>query len=237
MSPFGLPRLHLRSVASTNTRAAELAMGGAPHGTLVTTEEQTAGRGRQGRTWTMPRGEAIAASWVLRSPPPLLPHVAAVAVAEVADAHDASGREVAIKWPNDVLVGGLKVAGILGEGRPQENWAVLGIGLNVAIAQDAFPEELRARATSLGLTTGDVERVLAALTSSLDRWLAASEADLLAVYRERDALIGRAISWAGGTGTASGIADDGRLRVRAPAGTITHLEAGEVHIGELPPTT
>ncbi len=79
-----MPRLHLRSVDSTNTRARELAAAGAPHGTLVTAAEQTAGRGRQGRTWTAPAGRALLCSLVIREPPRLLPLAAGVAVAEVA---------------------------------------------------------------------------------------------------------------------------------------------------------
>src|SRR6516164_1885613 len=114
MSPLGTPRLHLRVTDSTNTRARELAAAGAPHGTLVTAREQRAGRGRQGRTWTAPAGHALLCSLVLRDPPRLLPLAAGAAVAEVV------GPAARIKWPNDVLLGGLKVAGILVEGRPQE---------------------------------------------------------------------------------------------------------------------
>jgi BirA family biotin operon repressor/biotin-[acetyl-CoA-carboxylase] ligase len=232
---LGAPRLHLRSVGSTNARAQELAAAGAPHGTLVTAREQTAGRGRQGRAWSTPPGSALAASLVLRRPSPLLPLVAAVAVAEVAAARDAERREVGIKWPNDVLVGGRKVAGILAEGRPQEDWAVLGIGLNVGVDADAFPPELQASATSLGGRPADLEPVLEELLSALARWLAAPVAELLGAYRARDALAGRRVEWAGGSGTAAGIADDGRLRVRDADGGVTLLGAGEVHLGALPP--
>ena len=81
--PLGTPRLHLRRVNSTNTRARELAAAGAPHGTLVTAAEQSAGRGRQGRTWSAPAGRALLCSIVVRDPPRLLPLVAGVAVSEV----------------------------------------------------------------------------------------------------------------------------------------------------------
>jgi BirA family transcriptional regulator, biotin operon repressor / biotin---[acetyl-CoA-carboxylase] ligase len=106
-SPLGRPRLHLRSVGSTNQRARELAAAGAPHGTLVTAAQQTAGRGRQGRRWVAPPGRALLISLVLRRWPRLLPLAAGVAVA------DECGPDASIKWPNDVLVGGGKVAGIL----------------------------------------------------------------------------------------------------------------------------
>ena len=107
---LGRPRLHLREIGSTNARARELAAAGAPHGTLVTTSLQTAGRGRQGRGWTAPAGQALLLSLVIRDPPALLPLRAGLAVADVA------GPDARIKWPNDVLVGGRKVAGDPGRG-------------------------------------------------------------------------------------------------------------------------
>jgi len=235
---LGTPRLHLRSVDSTNARAQRLATAGAAHGTLVTAEAQTAGHGRQGRTWVTPAGRALACSLVLREPPRLLPMLAALAVADVAAQFDRAGRSPRIKWPNDVLLDGRKVAGILAEGRPQEGWVVLGIGVNVAVEESAFPPELRALATSLGRTPDDLEDVLAALLAALGRWLAATPEDAMAAYRARDALAGRTISWNGGRGTALGVADDGRLRVRPDDGT-GHgdellLDAGEVHLGSGP---
>jgi len=233
---LGTPRLHLREVDSTNVRAQRLASAGAVHGTLVTAEGQSAGHGRQGRAWVTPAGRALACSLVLREPPRLLPMLAALAVADVADRFDAAGRAAAIKWPNDVLLHGRKVAGILAEGRPQEGWVVLGIGLNVAVEEDGFPPELRAIATSLGRTPADVEPVLALLLERLEAWLAATPAEAMDAYRARDALAGREVSWNGGRGTALGVADDGRLRVRpADAGESDDeellLDAGEVHLG------
>ncbi len=226
---LGSPRLHLRSVDSTNLRAQLLARGGAPHGTLVTASEQTAGHGRQGRAWVTPAGRALACSLVLRDPPPLLPMLAALAVVDVAIALDAAARPAAIKWPNDVLLGGRKVAGILAEGRPQEGWVVLGVGVNVAVQE--FPPELREIATSLGGEPADVERALELLLDALGRWLSAPTAEALDAYRALDALHGRAIAWSGGAGTADGIADDGRLRVRSAAdGAELLLDAGEVHL-------
>jgi BirA family biotin operon repressor/biotin-[acetyl-CoA-carboxylase] ligase len=232
---LGFPRLHLRNVDSTNARAQTLAKAGASHGTLVTAGEQTAGHGRQGRVWVTPPGRALACSLVLRDPPALLPLLTGVAVAEVAETYDRERRGAAIKWPNDVLLGGRKVAGILAEGRPQEGWVVLGIGLNVAVDDDGLPPELRPIATSLGGTPADVERVLAALLDALERWLAVPAGDLLAAYRARDALAGRGIRWSDGHGTALGVADDGRLRVRDAAGAERLLDAGEVHLGTVAP--
>jgi BirA family biotin operon repressor/biotin-[acetyl-CoA-carboxylase] ligase len=242
---FGSPRVHLRAVDSTNLHARRLAGAGAPHGTLVTAAEQSAGRGRQGRSWAAPAGSSVLMTVILRDPPALLSLAAGVAVAETAAAYGA--LEVTIKWPNDVWVAGAKVAGILVEGRPQENWAVLGIGLNVAIAPEQFPDELRGRATSLGLEPSALEAVLGTLVTRLGVWTAAPDAQVLEAVRSRDALLGRTIAWAGGAGTAAGIDPSGRLLVDTaagidpsgrlidtPAGGRVALDAGEVHLTRTP---
>ncbi|UGS39253.1 biotin--[acetyl-CoA-carboxylase] ligase [Capillimicrobium parvum] len=226
---LGRPRLHLREVDSTNRRARELAAAGAAHGTLVTATAQTAGRGRQGRSWSAPAGRALVLSVVLRDPPALLPLVAAAAVAELA------GDSALVKWPNDVLVDGRKVAGILAEGRPQESWAVLGIGVNVAVRMDDLPAGLRGTAGTLGLEPGDVEPCLQRLLCALERWLAAPRDELLAALRARDALANREVRWDGGAGTARGIDDGGRLVVQRADGERVALEAGEVHLASGPP--
>lgn len=220
---LGTPRVHLRRTDSTNERARELAMRGAPHGTLVTAGEQTAGRGRQGRTWSAPAGKALLCSLLLRDPPRLLPLAAGVAVAEVA------GDGALIKWPNDVLIDGRKVAGILVEGRPQQHWMVLGIGLNVALRREDFPRELRELAGTLGLDDEAIEPMLGRLLAALERWLAASESDVLEAVRARDALLDRQVRWPGGTGRGAGIDGDGRLVVATEEGQLS-LEAGEVHL-------
>ncbi len=227
MSTLGSPRLHLRSTASTNERARELATAGAPHGTLVTAAEQTAGRGRQGRTWVAPAGRALLMSLVLREPRRLLPLAAGVAVAELV------GPNAMVKWPNDVLAADRKVAGILVEGRPQEGWAVLGIGVNVALAMEDFPPELRSTAGTLGLDPQALEPTLQALLARLGYWLPADEERVLAAVRERDALAGRRVSWAGGSGRAGGIDGDGRLVVDTDTGHVA-LDAGEVHLAPGP---
>jgi BirA family transcriptional regulator, biotin operon repressor / biotin---[acetyl-CoA-carboxylase] ligase len=220
---LGTPRLHFKLTDSTNERARELAERGAPSGTLVTAAAQSAGRGRQGRTWTAPPGSALLCSLVIRDPPRLLPLMAGVAVSEVVEA------DALVKWPNDVLVAGRKVAGILVEGRPQERWAVLGMGVNVAVKPNDLPAELRDRAGGLGLSPQDVEPLLAQLLERLGRWLSASEADVLAALRARDALLGRPVRWVGGAGTGAGIDDRGRLCVETASGSVA-LDAGEVHL-------
>jgi BirA family transcriptional regulator, biotin operon repressor / biotin---[acetyl-CoA-carboxylase] ligase len=224
VSALGRPRLHLRATSSTNDRARELAQAGAPHGTLVTAGEQSAGRGRQGRAWSAPAGSALLMSLVLRDPPALLPLAAGVAVAEIA------GAAARLKWPNDVLVDGRKVAGILAEGRPQDGWAVLGIGLNVAVRVEDLPRELHDTAGTLGLTPGDLEPTLARLLAALDRALALDATALLDAYRARDALRGHEITWTDGSGRAAGIDGEGRLVVELAGGGRTALSAGEVHL-------
>jgi BirA family transcriptional regulator, biotin operon repressor / biotin---[acetyl-CoA-carboxylase] ligase len=257
--PLGSPRLHLRRTDSTNERARVLAAAGAPHGTLVTAAAQTAGRGRQGRSWSAPPGSSLLASLVLAPPPRLLPLAAAVAVCDAVEellaGGDAPGGAGArptapgwdaamIKWPNDVVVargqGLAKLAGILIEARPQQGWGVLGIGLNVAVELEELPVELRGTAATMGLTPDHVEPLLPLLLTALDRRLAETPAMTLAAWGARDALRGRTIEWGlpddAGTdgpascGVAQGIDGDGRLIVALPDGARTALGAGEVHL-------
>jgi len=220
---IGTPRAHWRLTDSTNERAKELAAGGAPHGTLVTADEQSAGRGRQGRVWTAPPRSAVLMSLVVREPREMLPLTAAVAVC------DALPVDCAIKWPNDVWLDRRKLAGILVEGRPQQGWAVLGVGLNVHTTE--FPAELDGLATSLrlaGIET-DVEAILTSIMQSLDRWLGAPPPAVLDAWRRRDAICGERVRWASGEGTAAGIDDSGALLVEVGEGRIA-LEAGEIHL-------
>jgi BirA family transcriptional regulator, biotin operon repressor / biotin---[acetyl-CoA-carboxylase] ligase len=224
VSRLGRPRLHLRSIGSTNARARELAQAGAPHGTAVTADEQTAGRGRQGRGWATPPGSALAVSLVIRDPDPLLSLRAGLAVADLA------GAGARVKWPNDVLVDGRKVAGVLVEGHLQEGWAVLGIGVNAALDPAVLPDEVRERAGTLGLDPSQLPRALADLLAALERRLAETPEETLAALRGLDALAGRPVRWEGGAGTGAGIADDGTLLVRGAEGTLHALAAGEVHL-------
>jgi BirA family biotin operon repressor/biotin-[acetyl-CoA-carboxylase] ligase len=220
---IGSPRVHHRLTDSTNERAKELAPAGAPHGTLVTADEQRAGRGRQGRVWTAPPRSAVLMSVVLRELDERLPLTAAVALC------DALPVEAAIKWPNDVWIEGRKVAGILVEGRPQEGWAVLGLGVNVTT--ERFPAELAESATSLRLAgiEQETETVLAGVVRSLDAWLGAPPARVFEAWRSLDALKGERVRWADGEGVADGIDDSGALRVETPSGLVT-LDAGEIHL-------
>ena len=251
---FGWPHRHYRVTDSTNARARELVEAGAPHGTVVTADEQTAGRGRQGRSWAAPPGKALLYSAVLRPLDErhlLLPLAAPLAVCEAAEELEPE-VECTIKWPNDVWVEGRKLAGVLIEAKPQDGGAVIGVGLNLTISRDEFPPELRDTAISLwageagvrrrgtsGFSPDDpgraagrrpaTEEVRRSLDRALDRWVEGDRADILAAWRSRDALRGREVSWDGGSGVADGIEDSGDLVVVAGGNRVV-LGAGEVHL-------
>ena len=157
-----------------------------------------------------------------------MPLIAPLAVSDVA------GAEARIKWPNDVVVvigeQLRKLAGILIEGRPQEGWAVLGIGLNVAVELAELPAELRPTAATLGLPRSEIEPLLARLLAALSRRLREPADATLAAWRALDALSGRRVAWPGGAGSAEGIDGDGRLVVALEDGGRATLAAGEVHL-------
>ncbi len=236
MAPFGNPHRHLRLTDSTNTRARELAEAGAPHGTVLTADEQSDGRGRQGRTWTAPPRGALLYSAILRPLDErhlLLPLAVPLAVCEAAEALR-PGIECRIKWPNDVWVEERKLAGVLIEAKPQDGWAVIGVGLNLVIERDEFPSELRETATSLfgrdEEGRGSLLTAVRSLSASLDQWVTADEERILGEWRRRDALRGREIAWGDGSGVADGVDDRGSLVVIVAGGDRVALGAGEVHL-------
>jgi BirA family transcriptional regulator, biotin operon repressor / biotin---[acetyl-CoA-carboxylase] ligase len=228
--PLGGPLVHLDVVGSTNDHARELALAGAPHGTVVAAERQTAGRGRQGRTL----------SALVRLPAPAfeaLPLAVPIAIAEACEA--VAPVKCRIKWPNDVWVEGLKVAGVLIEARPEDGWAVIGIGLNVDTAPDELAGDLRQTASSLRIASGapvDREAALDALLIRLAVWIArlGDPEGVVKAFRERDLLQGQRIAWSSGQvrqeGEARGIDDDGALVVFTDAGERVRLDSGEVHL-------
>ena len=175
---FGQPYEHVGSTPSTQLLLAP----DAPEGALVVAEEQTAGRGRLGRSWFAPAGTSLLCSLQLRpdTPTERLPELTGVAARACADAIAAlTGLEPALKFPNDVLVGGRKVAGILAEAR--DGRVVLGVGINVNLPADELPEDVDRPATSLLVETGrelDRAELLAELLEQLERrydaWLNAA---------------------------------------------------------------
>jgi BirA family transcriptional regulator, biotin operon repressor / biotin---[acetyl-CoA-carboxylase] ligase len=224
---IGRPRVHHGLTDSTNERARALAEAGAPHGTLVTASEQTAGRGRQGRKWMAAPGEALLLSIVVRplsARHALLPLAAALAVCDATE--KLADARCQIKWPNDVWIDGRKLSGILVEARPAAGWAVVGIGLNTGVAE--FPDEIRDIATTLHLDSPD--EALPPLLEAFARWESASERQVLDAWRPRDALLGTEIRWDAGEGVARGVDETGSLLVETADGDVVALGAGEVHL-------
>jgi BirA family biotin operon repressor/biotin-[acetyl-CoA-carboxylase] ligase len=244
---FGNPHRHYRSTDSTNTRARELAAAGAPHGTVITADEQIAGRGRQGRTWTAPPDKALLYSAIVRpltDRHAMLPLAVPLAVCEAAEDLNPD-LDCKVKWPNDIQVKGRKLAGVLIEARPQDGWAVIGIGLNLYIEEEEFPSDLRTTATSLFTNDRRTEGrgspgpspllsggppPLGPLNNRLHHWINAEPDAVLSDWRKRDALKGREVAWDEGSGVADGIDDRGYLVVVTPGGDRIAVGAGEIHL-------
>ena len=235
-------------VASTGSTNADLLARGGPEGQVLVAEEQTAGRGRAGRTWVSAPGASLTFSVLLRptSVQPAargwLPLLTGVAVA--AAVRSAAGVAAVLKWPNDVLVGDRKLAGMLAEQSPAEDAVVVGVGLNVATPEEALPvSPTGLPATSLLVEGANVAReaLLIEILGRLEREYLAFRADpdparsgLLAAYAAACATLGRTVRVelpAGRVlvGLAEGIDQGGRLLVRpADAASATPVSAGDV---------
>ncbi len=237
-------RLDLRwhdSVTSTMDVAATLAQEGAAHGVVIGADEQTRGRGRRGAAWVSPPGAGLYFSFIARpsaaSGPAtlsLLTLAAGVAVRDGIVA--ATGLAPELKWPNDLLVGRRKLAGILAEGlaiATPEQAVTIGVGLNLRPA--AYPTEVRARATSIEDELGrPVERglllceILISLSDRLAQ-LGQSPGDILQAWRAASPNArGTRVEWDGRHGVTAGIADDGALLVQTTHG-VERVIAGELH--------
>jgi len=243
---FGNPLVAAARLDSTNDRALALLEDGSPEGTLVLAEEQTRGKGRRGRSWVSPPRLGLYASLILRPPadsPMLLPLLTFAAALGIARSLEEKGcGDVRIKWPNDVLVAGKKVAGLLAEARggsPGGAAVVIGLGLNVNQGANDFPEEIRGRATSLRIATGrwwDRTRLipdLLALWEEEHRILLEAGASLtLARWRPYSAFpLGARlrVEQDGNTrlGRYQGLAPSGELRLEMDDGTIQAVAFGE----------
>ena len=245
----GRPLLHYDRVASTMPLASELAGAGATDGTTILAEEQTAGRGRRGRGWFAPRGSAILCSIVFR--PPLAPDGlfalgASVSLGICTGVERVTGLQPLVKWPNDLLLGGRKVAGILVTSRlvgGSLDYAVAGFGLNVNL----HPEDVPARglaATSLAAELGrPVERltllaaILEGIDAAYDLFLRGERERLHAAWRARLAGRGEPIRVETEEGLVEGLFEDvdadGALRVAGTSGPV-RLLAGDVILGPRP---
>lgn len=228
-SPAAAPSVvRVGTVASTQSVAFALAEAGAPDGTVVVAEHQTAGRGRRGRKWVDEPGASLLASVVLRprvpvAELPLLCYVAAVAAADALG--EAANVSVRLEWPNDLVVRGRKVGGILLESRLSGAGPLVVMGIGINLHQRTFPPELRHRATSVVLETGravDREAVLTALLEALTRWRRRWETEGFEPVRQRwQALsdtLGRRVAVEGVEGTATALDATGALVVTTPDG-------------------
>ena len=237
---LGLPLHVMQTVGSTNDHAARLARRGAPHGTLVVADEQTEGRGRRGRRWLTPAGSGLALSLVLRPgevsqiSPGAWNTVGALAVAE---ALRGLGGEASVKWPNDVLIGGQKVSGVLAEavwkGEALE-YLILGVGVNVLPGSVPPRSELEFPATSVEAEIGrpvDRHELLARIVGELAAWASKTASDdWRRAVEERLAYRGRwvhVIDESGDVrGRILGIASDGRLVLDTGEGEPRRVGAG-----------
>ena len=228
--------LWYHEIGSTNDAANTLAEHGADEGLVVLADRQTAGRGRLGRSWASPPGAGVYVSIVLRPSPSvarLLTIAAGVAVADGIAA--ATGLSAHVKWPNDVHVGGRKLAGILAEGAARH--VVLGIGINVQPA--AYPDDVAVRATSIESELGrQVDRglvlveCLVALAARYRELQAGGGRVVVDAWRARAApMLGRRVEWESAgerqSGLAENIDDDGALVVKVGTGTLK-IRSGEV---------
>ena len=237
---------YFESLPSTSTTARELAAAGAPEGVVVVAEGQTQGRGRLGRSWVSPPYRNLYLTIVLRPPlaPSDAPLIALVAGLATAEAVASFGVAARLKWPNDVLVDGRKVAGLLAEMESdgeQLAAVLLGIGINVNLALAEFPEELRAKAGSLAAALGRpvarhelADRLLSAFEQRYDQFLRDGFAALCDDWNRLSCLGGQQVEVVDGTrriaGEVLGLAADGTLELAAADGTRHRIVAGEVSI-------
>jgi BirA family biotin operon repressor/biotin-[acetyl-CoA-carboxylase] ligase len=223
-----------QTIASTQTRARELADRGAMRG-IVVANEQSAGQGTHGRAWVAAPGTSLLASWIVRPAPAAAALFAALAGVAVARALATLGCEGAsLKWPNDVELDGRKVAGALAHGSSDERGGVLVIGIGVNVHQRELPAEIARTATSLALAGHDLDRLalLARITSELDRLEHADERQrAMSEWRERSSLLGKSVEVRSQgrsfDGVATTIDDDGALVVRTKSGD-ERVVAGEI---------
>lgn len=240
-STLGLPFSYRAVTGSTNDDALLAARTGAVHGSVFLADEQTAGRGRRGHTWHAAPGESLLFSVLLR-PELELAQTSALTLAVGLALRDAIapliGDEALIKWPNDLLVGGKKLAGVLVESQLQGERlraVVVGVGLNVSSRE--FPEEIAQRATSLAVLGAQrLERealllsVLEAIAARVASYERSFVTGLLEELNAADALRGQRIRVDGQSGVGAGLDEQGRLLLREESGTLHSILSGTVEL-------
>ena len=244
---IGRSVIRLETVGSTNEHAFGLALQGAPEGTAVLADEQTKGRGRLRRTWHSPPGRNIYTSIVLRPPfsAALAPRITLTAGVAVADCLGQCGlKDLSLKWPNDVHVGGRKVCGILTEMKSQGgrvDFVIVGIGLNVNMRPEDFDPEIRERATSILEATGTFtsrQGLAAELYRSLEKWYKTLLAEGFSPVREWwlacAGILGKTLRTGPGEdamqGEVLGVDEDGALLIADDRGLRRRVIAGDIVI-------
>lgn len=238
-------------VDSTNARARELAVQAAPEGTVVIANSQMSGRGRRGRSWFSPPLAGIYMSMILRPPispaeAPKLTLMTSVALAEAIET--VSGLATEIKWPNDVLIGGRKVAGILTEISTEMDSVhhiIIGIGINVNSRNESFPEEIRDRATSLSIESGRhysrvvlIRAVLERFEDIYNTFRIGGFRRTLREWNKRADIIGRSVEVSTVNtvykGEVTDIDAEGGLIVRDSRGNCHRIISGDISIRKVP---
>jgi len=242
----------LQQTVSTNDDALRLAAEGAPSGTIILAELQLGGRGRMGRKWQSSPGHSLTFSYILRPPHvdsavPQLTLVAGLAVAKAINSH--TGLNTAIKWPNDILVSGRKVAGLLCEFAAPHTSAggaavIIGIGVNVSMEAEEFTEDVRQRASSLlhcGAAAVSRPALLMAiiieLEAQLQRYDRRGFSPILRDWKQRDATYGRRLVWVDVKGNiveglSLGPDENGVLRIVDDAGNTREIVSGDLNLAE-----
>jgi len=249
---FGRPLHVFEQLGSTQDEARKLARTGAPHGTLVWALEQTAGRGRMNRQWVSKRGAGLWFSLVLRpgsdaNAAALLSLAASVGVARAVPSSSAGA--VRLKWPNDVLLNGRKLAGILAEAETRDghlSFVLLGVGLNLDPGPDGFPAAIADQAAALVEVVDsplDAAALMASLLAELEAATELALADpraLRQAWLELTETVGQQVRAQTGTASIEGRAVDldldGSLVLEMPDGTQERVRSGEVvHLRQVPP--
>lgn len=235
---------HFDELASTNVQAFELAHDGALHGEVVIAESQTAGKGRRGRAWVSPAAKNLAMSVILRPEiaPTRAPELTLVAAVALAETLREAGAPAQIKWPNDVLLEGKKVAGILTElsaDTERVHFVIVGIGVNLNASVTDFPEDVRAIATSVSQHRQQpvpralfTAALLTRLETWLDTWAEVGFEPVRAVWKSLSSVLGTEVLVRTDHTERRGVAEDidatGALMLRLPDGSLERVLAGDV---------
>jgi len=248
----GRPLHVLAETNSTNRALMDMAKSGAPHGTVVVSDHQTAGSGKGDRIWFSKPGAGLCVSVLVKLPIPLdqLSQITLLTAVAMLDALTAIGVTTAqVKWPNDILINGRKICGILAEAwSPSDDdsaFAVVGVGLNINMTTDDFPEELREIATSLAMEMGNTpsrQHILDTFLSSFDTWLTRwceqGFAAISEAWCAQSSTLGRRVEFDATeitvVGKAISLNSDGSLLIREDSGALHCFYSGEMRYLDVP---